>query len=102
MSTDDPAPPRPFSTIPDRPPLREVRVDPETDGAMKQAALEAGARNRVNIRADARADALTAVAKARARMGVVHSNWTPAEADVVHAITDLLLHIQELNSPSRA
>jgi hypothetical protein len=87
MSDDRPENPgerasRPFSTLPDRPPIREVH---RSAGFVPTA---------IENRSAARSDALSAVAKARMRRGALHADWSGQEADIVHAITELLLQVQ--------
>jgi hypothetical protein len=71
---------RPFMTMPDRPPLRQV-ANPEPPRS-------------IEARTQARRDAVIAVARARARAQLPPTIWTGAEIDTLHAITDLLLQIQ--------
>jgi hypothetical protein len=80
------APPqgRPFSTMPDRPPLRQVANDPNA----------AATRVAIAARTQARRDAVIAVTRARERGGINAATWSGAEIDILHAITDLLLEIQ--------
>lgn len=85
---DDEGPQRPFSTLPDRPPLRQVGNDP--NAAKDQAAT----RVAIAARTQARRDAVIAVTRARERGGINAATWSGAEIDILHAITDLLLEIQ--------
>ncbi len=78
------SPGRPFSTMPDRPPLRQVANDPNA----------AATRVAIAARTQARRDAVIAVTRARERGGINAASWSGAEIDILHAITDLLLEIQ--------
>jgi hypothetical protein len=85
---------RPFQTIPDRAPLREVRGQPTAEAEMKQAAMALGQARIIDLRSQARRDAVIAVSRARERAGFPRTGWTRLEADTLHAITDLLLQVQ--------
>lgn len=92
MTGDDQGPERPFSTIPNRPPLRTVVVD--TLSKSMEAEMEAMGRERAAQRTAARVDAANAVARARERAGLP-AIWSAIDADVLHAITELLQRVQD-------
>jgi hypothetical protein len=96
--SDEQRPERPFATIPDRPPLREIarRETPlsDTESDMRRIAIETHQRS-ISIRSEARRDAMIVVSRARERRGPTNAQvWSALEADTIHAITDLLLQIQ--------
>jgi hypothetical protein len=75
--------------------LREVPQRPTApEVEMKQAALALGQARLIDLRTQARRDAVIAVERARERAGSPRAAWTRLEADTVHAITDLLLQLQ--------
>lgn len=88
---------RPFSTLPDRPPLRQVAHNP-SDLDMKGVAMGVQARS-VDARTQARRDAVIAVSRARERAGLPSAIWSGSDIDILHAITDLLLQIQNQDRP---
>lgn len=94
MADDDIGPfgPRPFSTLPDRPPLREVRKDLQP-ATIETEIADAAARAQHNMTL-ARCDAIIAVEKARERAGRPLHEWTILESEAIHAIIDLLRQIQ--------
>jgi hypothetical protein len=80
-------------TIPDRPPLRELRErGPEAD--MRQAAATVHQSRALELRTQARRDAAIVVSRARERAGIQRTVWTGHDVDVLHAITELLLQVQ--------
>lgn len=89
----DVAPRRPFTTIPARPPVREVRQEPTMEEDIRAKTVEAHQRS-IMLRTEARRDALTVVTRARERAGSLPTLWNGLEADTIHAITDLLLQVQ--------
>lgn len=89
MTGDDEGEQRPFTTIPDRPPLRSVRGGPSMETEM-----EAMARQQAEKRTAARMDAANAVARARDRTSQA-SMWSAIDVDVLHAITELLQRVQD-------
>jgi hypothetical protein len=94
MDDNENGPQRPFMTLPDRPPLRGIAGgNSSMEKEMAQAATEA-----IEKRSQARSDALVAVARARARGNQPSTHWSALDADTAHAITDLLLQIQ--NAPA--
>lgn len=104
MSDEQPPrpPERPFTTIPERPPIREVttRGASTAEIEMKQAAREVGQARLVELRSAARRDAAIVVSRARQRAGVERANWSAHDADVMHVITDLLIQVQT-QTPSK-
>ena len=53
----------------------------------------------IDLRSQARQDAIIAVSRARERGGALRSDWSAVDADTVHAITDLLLLVQTRAKP---
>jgi hypothetical protein len=105
--TDDTNEPHPISNFRT---LREAARRPGAEAAiaaseagtteehMRKAAQEVHVKS-IALRTAARQDAVVVVARARERRGETGANWTPADADAMHLVTDLLLKLQG-QSPS--
>lgn len=88
--------PRAFATLPDRPPLREMNRGStgQVEADMKGAASSIDGARSLNMRTQARRDALIVMSRARERGGRPATHWSGLDADTLHAITDLLLQAQ--------
>ena len=75
---------------PGRPPVEDY-----TSQDARKMADQVHQKRLIQWKTEARQDALIIVERARERVGLARTAWTPLEADTLHAITDLLLQIQE-------
>lgn len=85
--------------IPPRPTYRADVNQSSAEHGVQDIANQIQQKRLIEWRTAARQDAAIIVERARERVGVSRTAWTPLDADTLHAITDLLLQVQAQEVP---